>query len=271
MSVAVIQNLIIPVQVSTMRILVGVKRVVDYAVKVRVAADCKGVELANVKQSMNPFCEIAVEEAVRIKEKLKDAEVIALSIGSKSCQETLRSALAIGADRAIHIQSELRTDQGLQPLAVAKLFHHIALREKVDIILLGKQSIDGDNCQTGPMLAGLLGWPQVTFASKVKMEADHVLVERETDSGSEEYKLQLPCVITADLRLNEPRYATLPNIMKAKKKSIEVIEVSSLGVDIIPKNVVISVADPPVRPPGKVLQTVDELTEQLKKEVGASS
>lgn len=249
-----------------MRILVGVKRVVDYAVKVRVAADGRGVELANTKMSMNPFCEIAVEEAVRIKERTKSAEVVALSIGPKACQETLRTALAIGADRAVHVQTDLRTDQALQPLAVAKLFRQVAERERVDLVLLGKQSIDGDNCQTGAMLAGLLGWPQVTFAAKVEMHDRDLVVERETDSGTEVCRLSLPCVVTADLRLNEPRYATLPSIMKAKKKPLEVLEASSLESDLSPRNEVQAVSEPPQRPPGKVVQTVDELLASLRKE-----
>jgi electron transfer flavoprotein beta subunit len=172
----------------------------------------------------------------------------------------------MGADRAIHIASEARTDQTLQPLAVAKLLRHIALREAADMVLLGKQSIDGDNCQTGPLLAGLLGWPQVTFASKVELSDKEATVERETDAGTETYRVQLPCVVTADLRLNEPRYATLPNIMKAKKKPLEIIEAASLGIDLAPRNIVLSVCDPPVRPPGKILASVDELIAVLKKD-----
>lgn len=212
--------------------------------------------------------EIAVEEAVRLKEKHSGAEVTVVSIGPKAAQETLRSALAMGADKAIHIQTSQRTDQELQPLAVAKLLASIALREKVSLFLLGKQSIDGDNCQTGPMLAGLLSWPQVTFAAKVDVkiggEVSEAVVERETDAGTEVYRAPLPCVLTADLRLNEPRYATLPNIMKAKKKPLEVIEASSLGVDTAARNLVLAVSDPPARPQGSLVDSTDALIGKIK-------
>ena len=239
---------------------------VDYAVRVRVAADGRGVDLSAAKMSMNPFCEIAVEEAVRIRERSPAAEVVALSVGPKACQETLRTALAIGADRAVHVLTDLRTDQALQPLAVAKLFRRVVEREKADLVLLGKQSIDGDNCQTGAMLAGLLGWPQATFAAKVDLADKELLVERESDVGTEVYRLSLPCVVTADLRLNQPRYATLPSIMKAKKKPLEVIEAAALEPDLVPRNEVLRVSDPPARPPGKVVQSVDDLIAALRKE-----
>ena len=239
---------------------------VDYAVRVRVAADGRGVDLSAAKMSMNPFCEIAVEEAVRIKEKSPAAEVVALSIGPKACQETLRTALAIGADRAVHVLTDLRADQALQPLAVAKLFRRVVEREKADLVLLGKQSIDGDNCQTGAMLAGLLGWPQATFAAKVELNDKELLVECESDAGTEVYRLSLPCVVTADLRLNQPRYATLPSIMKAKKKPLEVVEAAALEADLAPRNEVLRVSDPPARPPGKVVQSVDDLIAALRKD-----
>jgi electron transfer flavoprotein beta subunit len=223
-----------------MKILVAVKRVVDYAVKIRVLPDKSGVELNNVKMSLNPFCEIAIEEAIRLKEKKIATEIIAVSIGPKACQESLRTAMAMGVDKGIHIDTNLRADQEVQPLAVAKAFKFLAMREKVDAVLLGKQSIDGDNCQTGPMTAALLGWPQCTFAAKIDgadgkvrvclsvfvvvlcpcftprlvLVSQSWLVDRETDNGTETLKVPLPAVITADLRLNEPRYATLPNIMK---------------------------------------------------------
>ncbi len=251
--------------ISTMsKILVGVKRVVDYAVKVRIAGDKLGVDLSNVKMSMNPFCEIAVEEAIRLKEKKVAGEVIAVSIGSKAAQETLRTALAMGADRGIHVETDLRTDSEIQPLAVAKILKHIAEKEKVNMVLLGKQAIDGDNCQTGPMTAALLNWPQCAFAAELKVEGGSVTADRETDSGTEKVKLQLPAVVTADLRLNEPRYATLPNIMKAKKKPIEVIMAKDLGIDLAPRNKVVSVEDPPVRKAGIEVDSVDTLLSKLR-------
>eukprot|EP00595_Chromulina_sp_UTEXLB2642_P001034 CAMPEP_0196764680 /NCGR_PEP_ID=MMETSP1095-20130614/6619_1 /TAXON_ID=96789 ORGANISM="Chromulina nebulosa, Strain UTEXLB2642" /NCGR_SAMPLE_ID=MMETSP1095 /ASSEMBLY_ACC=CAM_ASM_000446 /LENGTH=223 /DNA_ID=CAMNT_0042120825 /DNA_START=103 /DNA_END=774 /DNA_ORIENTATION=- len=218
--------------------------------------------------SINPFCEIALEEAVRLKEKSIAKEVIALSIGPKACQETLRSALAIGADRAIHIETNLRTDQELQPLAVAKLFKLIALREQVDAVLLGKQAIDGDSCQTGPMTAALLGWPQCTYAASIDLSNKSVaLIDRETDNGTERLSVPLPAVITADLRLNEPRYATLPNIMKAKKKPLEIIPIESLKeIDVQPHNTVIRAEDPPSRKAGSLVNSVDELIDKLKNE-----
>lgn len=197
-----------------MKLLVGVKRVVDYAAKVRVLPDKSGVDLSSVKMSLNPFCEIAIEEAVRMKEKKLASEIIAVSIGPKGNQETLRTAMAMGADRAIHITSEMRSDQDLQPLAIAKLLKAIAVKENVGLVVLGKQSIDGDNCQTGPMLAALLNWPQCTFAASLAIEGTSAKGDRETDTGTEHMSFPLPAVVTTDLRLNEPRYATLPNIMK---------------------------------------------------------
>lgn len=250
-----------------MKILVPVKRVVDYAVKIRVAP--KGVELNNVKMSMNPFCEIAVEEAIRLKEKKKATEVVAVSIGPKQCQETIRTALAMGADRGIHLETDMRTDQELQPLAVAKLLKEIVAKESPNLVICGKQSIDSDAAQTGPLLAGLLDWSQATFASKVEVDGDSsVQVTRETDAGVETLKLALPAVVSADLRLNEPRYATLPNIMKAKKKKIDVMAADSLGVDLAPRIEVVEVSEPAARKAGIKIGSVDELVDKLKNEAG---
>lgn len=316
-----------------MRVFVAVKRVVDYAVKVRLQADKKGasprtaasagsqdeqwvpennapppsptsaaVDIANVKMSMNPFCEIAVEEAVRMKEKKFVTEVspadaaraegsvkhmrqqpvpspsptspgpqiVAVSIGPKQAQETLRTALAMGADKALHVETDMRVDQELQPLAVAKLLAWVTEKHKPDVWLLGKQSIDDDANQTGQMLAGLLDWPQATFASKVDVDVATKVasVTREIDGGLQTVQVTLPAVITADLRLNEPRYATLPNIMKAKKKPLEVVLVKETGVDVTPRLTVVSLAEPPVRKGGRMVKSVDELVEKLK-EVGA--
>lgn len=253
-----------------MRVLVGVKRVIDYAVKIRVLGDKSGVDLANVKMALNPFCEIAIEEAIRLKEKKIASEVIAVTIGPKASVETLRTALAMGADKGIHITTadNERTDQGIQPLAVAKVLKFIAEREKADLIIVGKQSIDGDNCQTGQMLAGILNWPQCTFASKFTVSDDKksATVERETDSGSEQIKISLPAVITTDLRLNEPRYATLPNIMKAKKKPVETLSSADVGVTFTPQNSVIKVEEPEQRKAGIKVDTVDALIDKLKNE-----
>lgn len=249
---------------ASMKILVPVKRVVDYAVKIRVAPT--GVELNNVKMSMNPFCEIAVEEAVRLKEKKIASEIIAVSVGPKQSQETIRTALAMGADRGIHIETEMRTDQELQPLAVAKLLKAIVDKESPNLVITGKQSIDADAAQTGPMLAGLLDWSQGTFASKVVVEGESLSVTRETDSGVETIKLGLPAVVTADLRLNEPRYATLPNIMKAKKKKIEVLAADSFGIDLAPRIQVVEVKEPASRKAGIKVPDVDTLIDKLKNE-----
>ncbi len=245
-----------------MKILVAVKRVVDYNVKIRVASDQSGVDLNNVKMSINPFCEIAVEEAIRIKEAGKANEVIVVSFGVKECQETLRSALALGADRAILVE----TDAELQPLAVAKLLQNVAEKEQPDLIILGKQAIDDDSNQTGQMLASLMNLPQGTFASKVDVSDGGVQVTREIDGGLETVALTLPAVITTDLRLNEPRYAKLPNIMKAKKKPLEVIPVADTGVDITPRLQTLKVVEPSVRQAGIKVKSVDELVEKLKNE-----
>jgi len=253
---------------AAMRALVGVKRVVDYAVKVRVKADKTAVDINNVKMSMNPFCEIAVEEGLRLKEKGHIKELVAVSCGPDKAAETLRQALAMGADRAIHLKTAMRTDQELQPLAVAKLLAKVVEKESPHMVLLGKQAIDDDSNQTGAMLAGLMGWPQAGCASKVEVneEKTHMQVAREVDSGIQEVKVPLPAVVTADLRLNEPRYATLPNLMKAKKKPMEVIEASSFGLDLTPRLQVLQVEEPPARAGGKKVESVDELLDKLKTE-----
>merc|ERR1712048_896852 len=247
---------------------VAVKRVVDYAVKVRVKSDKTGVDINNVKMSMNPFCEIAVEEGIRLKEKGHVSELIAVSAGPDKAAETLRQALAMGADRAIHLKTKMRTDQELQPLAVAKLLQKIVEKEEPSIVLLGKQAIDDDSNQTGQLLAGLMGWPQASSASGVQVSEDKasVSVAKEVDSGIQDITMPLPAVITADLRLNEPRYATLPNLMKAKKKKLEVIDVSSLGVDTSPRLEVLNVEEPPARAGGKKVESVEELLDKLRNE-----
>lgn len=249
-----------------MKVLVPIKRVVDYAVKVRVT---KGtVDLSSVKQSMNPFCEIAVEEAVRLKEAKKASEVVAVSIGPKQCTETIRTALAMGCDRGIHIQTDKRTDyMELQPFAIAQMLQKVVEKEESQLVLLGKQGIDSDCGQTGPLLAGFLGWPQVTFAANVDSPSDDTLtVERETDAGTETISAKLPAVVTCDLRLNEPRYATLPNIMKAKKKPVETMAAEDMGVDLAPHNVVIEVMEPPPRSEGMMVADVNELMDKLRNE-----
>jgi electron transfer flavoprotein beta subunit len=245
-----------------MKVLVPVKRVVDYNVKIRVKADGSGVETANVKMSMNPFDEIAVEEAVRLKESKAATEVVAVSLGVQAAQETLRTALAMGADRAIHVV----TDADLQPLAVAKLLKAIVDKEQPQLVIMGKQAIDDDANQTGQMLAALLGWSQGTFASKVVPGADAVTVTREVDGGLETVELKLPAVVTTDLRLNEPRYASLPNIMKAKKKPIDSMSPADLGVDPAPRLKTLKVAEPPKRSAGIKVKTVQELVDKLKNE-----
>ena len=247
-----------------MKVLVAVKRVVDYNVKIRVKGDKTGVETANVKMSMNPFDEIAVEEAVRMQEAGTAKEVIAVSLGEAKCSETIRTALAMGADRGIHVQ----TDAELQPLAVAKLLKAIVEREKADLVILGKQAIDDDCSQTGQMLAALLGWPQGTFASRIALADGSLTVTREVDGGLETLKLKLPAVVTTDLRLNEPRYASLPNIMKAKKKPIDALKPDDLGVDVTPRLVTLQVDEPPPRKGGGKVKTVAELVDKLKNEVG---
>uniref|UniRef100_A0A7S1GJ58 Electron transfer flavoprotein subunit beta n=1 Tax=Cyclophora tenuis TaxID=216820 RepID=A0A7S1GJ58_CYCTE len=254
---------------SAMRVLVGVKRVVDYAVKVRVQNNT--VDLANIKMSLNPFCEIAVEEAVRLKEAKTADEVVAVSVGPKQCSETIRTALAMGCDRGIHIQTDLRTDyMELQPFSIAQLFQKVVEQEGSELVLLGKQGIDSDCGQTGPMLAGLLGWPQVTFAASLSAADGGITVERETDSGTETIKVpKLPAVVTCDLRLNEPRYATLPNIMKAKKKKVDTIAAEDLGLDLSPRNDVLEVFEPPPRAAGIIVDDVDSLVDKLRNEAGA--
>jgi electron transfer flavoprotein beta subunit len=245
-----------------MKLLVPVKRVVDYNVKVRVKADGTGVETSGVKMSMNPFDEIAVEEAVRLKEKGIATEIVAVSLGVAQCAETIRTALAMGADRGILVE----TDAELQPLAVAKLLKAIAEREQPRLIILGKQAIDDDMNATGQMLAALLGWPQGTFASKLSFEGDKVIVTREVDGGLETVALTLPAIITTDLRLNEPRYASLPNIMKARKKPIATMKPDELGVDPAPRLTTIKVSDPPKRKAGQKVGSVAELVQKLKTE-----
>jgi electron transfer flavoprotein beta subunit len=245
-----------------MKVLVPVKRVVDYNVKVRVKSDGSGVDIANVKMSMNPFDEIAVEEAMRLKEGGKATEVVAVSCGVTQCQETLRTAMAIGADRGILAE----TDADLQPLAVAKLLKAIADKEQPQLIILGKQAIDDDCNQTGQMLAALLGWPQATFASKVVIEGDKAVVTREVDGGLETVSLSLPAIVTTDLRLNEPRYVTLPNIMKAKKKQLDIVKPDELGVDVTPRLKTLKVAEPPKRSAGTMVPDVATLVAKLKNE-----
>jgi electron transfer flavoprotein beta subunit len=247
---------------TSLKILVPVKRVVDYNVKVRVKSDNTGVDIANVKMSMNPFDEIAVEEAVRLKEAGIATEVIAVSCGVTQCQETLRTALAIGADRAVLVESS----EDLQPLAVAKLLKALVEQEKPELIILGKQAIDDDSNQTGQMLAALAGLPQATFASKVVIADGKATVSREVDGGAETLSLSLPAVVTTDLRLNEPRYVTLPNIMKAKKKPLTTVKPADLGVDVTPRLKTLKVVEPPKRSAGITVPDVKTLVEKLKNE-----
>ena len=245
-----------------MKVLVPIKRVIDANVKVRVKADKSGVETTNVKMAMNPFCEIAVEEAVRLKEAGVASEVIAVAAGVQQSQETLRTALAMGADRAILITS----DVPLEPLAVAKLLKAVADKEEPGLVILGKQAVDNDNNQTGQMLAALLGWPQVTFASKLEKDGESLKVTREIDGGLETLTLKLPAVVTADLRLNTPRYASLPNIMKAKKKPLDAMTPEDLGVDVTPRLTVVEVNEPPGRKAGIKVESVAELVDKLRNE-----
>ncbi len=245
-----------------MKILVPVKRVVDYNVKVRVKSDGSGVELGGVKMSMNPFDEIAVEEAVRLKEKGVATEIVAVSMGVAQCQETIRTALAMGADRGVLVE----TNAELQPLAVAKLLKVLADRETPQLVIMGKQAIDDDMNATGQMLAALLGWPQGTFASKIAIEGETATVTREVDGGLETVALKLPAIVTTDLRLNEPRYASLPNIMKARKKPIETVKPEDLGVDPSPRLKVVKVEEPPRRKAGVKVKSVAELVEKLRTE-----
>ena len=247
-----------------MKVLVVVKRVIDAVVKVRVKADQTGVETANVKMSMNPFDEIAVEEAVRLKEAGTASEIVAVSLGNARCQETIRTALAMGADRGILVESEVE----LQPLAVAKLLKTVVERERPDLVILGKQAIDDDNSQTGQMLAGLLAWPQATFASKLVIDGDRATVTREVDGGLETESLKMPLVMTTDLRLNEPRYASLPNIMKAKRKPIDVTTPDELGVDVTPRLEILKVAESAKREAGVKVANAAELMAKLRDEAG---
>ena len=245
-----------------MKILVTVKRVVDFNVKVRAKADGSGVDIANVKMSMNPFDEIAVEQAVRLKEAGVATEIVAVSLGVSQCQETLRTALAMGADRAILVE----TNAELQPLAVAKLLKAVVAKESPNLIIMGKQAIDDDCNQTGQMLAALLNWPQATFASKVSIADGKAVVTREVDGGLETLSMKLPALITTDLRLNEPRYATLPNIMKAKKKPLETLTPEALGVDVTPRLITVKVQEPPKRKGGEIVVDVAQLVRQLRNE-----
>jgi electron transfer flavoprotein beta subunit len=245
-----------------MKVLVPVKRVVDYNVKIRVKADGTGVDIANVKMSMNPFDEIANEEAIRLREAGHATEIVAVSIGEAKCQETLRTALAMGADRAIHVEAP----SDVQPLAVAKILKALVEKEQPGLVVLGKQAIDDDSNQTGQMLAALLGWPQATFISKIELKGDHALISREVDEGLERIEVRLPAVVTVDLRLNEPRYASLPNIMKAKKKPIDVVKPDGLGVDIAPRLQYVAFEEPPRRQAGVRVGSVDELVSKLRDE-----
>jgi len=249
-----------------MKVLVSVKRVVDFNVKVRVKADGTGVETANVKMSMNPFDEIAVEEAVRLKEAGVATEIVVVSCGVQACQETLRTALAIGADRAILVETPGGEMSELQPLAVAKLLKAVSEREKPRLVIMGKQAIDDDSNQTGQMLAALLGWPQATFASKIRLEKDRAVVTREVDGGLETDAIRLPAVVTTDLRLNEPRYVTLPNIMKAKKKALEVLRPDALGVDVTPRLTTLKVVEPAKRKAGVKVADAKALVDKLRND-----
>ena len=247
-----------------MNVLVAVKRVIDYNVKVRVKADQTSVETANVKMSMNPFDEIGVEEAIRLREAGKAEEIVAVSLGPQQCQETIRTALAMGADRGIHV----KTDEELQPLAVAKLLKAVIEEERPGLVILGKQAIDDDSNQTGQMVAALLGWPQATFASKLDIGDESARITREVDGGLDTVDVRVPCVMTTDLRLNEPRYASLPNIMKAKKKPIAEKTPEEMGVDITPRLKTVQVIEPPGREAGIKVESVAELVDKLHKEAG---
>jgi electron transfer flavoprotein beta subunit len=251
-----------------MKVLVPVKRVIDYNVKVRVKADGSGVDLANVKMSMNPFDEIAVEEAIRLKEKGLAEEIIAVSIGVDKAQETLRTALAMGADRAILIVAASDVHQDIEPLAVAKLLAKVVEAEQPGLVLCGKQAIDNDMNATGQMLAALLGWAQATFASEIAVEGGHATVTREVDGGLQSVKVKLPAVVSVDLRLNEPRYASLPNIMKAKKKPLEEKTPADYGVDVTPRLTIVKTVEPATRKAGVKVGSVDELIAKLKDEAG---
>ena len=251
-----------------MKVLVPVKRVIDYNVKVRVKADGSGVDLANVKMSMNPFDEIAVEEAIRLKEAGKVEEIIVVSIGVEKCQETLRTGLAMGADRAILVKASDDVHNDIKPLAVAKILEAVVKQEKPGLVLCGKQAIDNDLNATGQMLAALMGWSQATFASELDVEGQTAIVTREVDGGLQTLKVQMPAVVTVDLRLNEPRYASLPNIMKAKKKPLDIISAEDFGVDVSPRLAVVKTGEPDARAAGIKVESVDELVGKLK-ELGA--
>ena len=245
-----------------MKILIPIKRVVDYNVKVRPTSDESGVDLNNVKMAINPFCEIAVEEAVRLKESGVAEEIVAVTIGSSAAQEQLRTSLALGADRAILVESETE----LEPLGIAKLLKAVVEKESPDLVILGKQAIDGDNNQTGQKLAALLGYPQATFASELSISDGKATVTREVDGGLQTVSVKLPAIVTTDLRLNEPRYASLPNIMKAKSKPLDVMPVADFGIDITPRISTLKVSLPPEREAGVIVETVDELVDKLKNE-----
>ena len=245
-----------------MKVLVAAKRVVDYNVNIRVFSDNSGVDLNNVKMSVNPFDEIAIEEAVRLKEAGTAEEVVVVSVGASNCQEQIRTALALGADRGILVE----TEEDMQPLAIAKVLKAVADKEHPDLVILGKQAIDGDNSQTGPMLAALTGWSQATFASEVELVNDGAKVIREVDGGLETIAIKLPAIITTDLRLNEPRYASLPNIMKAKKKPIDTMTPEDLGVEVTPRLKTLKVTPPAEREAGIIVETVEDLVDKLKNE-----
>lgn len=245
-----------------MKVLVPIKRVVDYNVKVRPKADESGVDLNNVKMAINPFCEIAVEEAVRLKEAGSASEIIAVTVGAENAQEQLRTALALGADRAILVETDLE----VEPLGISKVLKAIVEKESPNLIVMGKQAIDGDNNQTGQMLAALMNYPQATFASELKIEGEKAVVTREVDGGLQTISINLPAVVTSDLRLNEPRYASLPNIMKAKQKPLEIIKSDDLGVDLNPRISTLKVSPPPEREAGIIVESVDQLVEKLKNE-----
>ena len=247
-----------------MKVLVPVKRVIDYNVKVRVKADGSGVDLANVKMSMNPFDEIAVEEAIRLKEAGKAEEIVLVSIGVKQAQETIRTGLAMGADRGVLVVAAEDVQQDIEPLAVAKILAKVVEEEQPGLVIMGKQAIDNDMNATGQMLAALMGWAQATFASELDVDGDSAVVTREVDGGLQTIRVNLPAVVTADLRLNEPRYASLPNIMKAKKKPIDEKTPADIGVDIAPRLEVVKTAEPPVRKAGEIVGSVDELVTKLK-------
>ncbi len=249
-----------------LKILVGAKRVVDYAAKIRITPDSAGVDLATVKMSMNPFCEIAVEEAVRLKEAGKAAEVTVMTVGPKSATDVLRTALAMGADKAIHVQVEERTDKDVLPLTIARILKAIVLRDKFDLVMLGKQSIDGDNNQTGQILAGMLGWPQATFLNKLTIEGKQVTAVRDIDGGTQTLQFELPAVVTGDLRLNTPRFTAIPAIMKAKKKIIETITAAELGVSLMPEYKTVKVEPPAKRTAGIMVESVDQLIDKLRNE-----